>query len=143
MAKLIGRHFHGSQAWKVFRLRLRKGNCGCPPSVRRGGPRSRGHCRQGTELWFWGNQPECPFACRGFALLLCSSIPSIHQEFSMRRSPVHSRTLAPFLLFALVPAVTVSWLRAQGAAPASSALSIPQAQLVQPEDLVRILKNSE
>jgi len=61
----------------------------------------------------------------------------------MRRSPANSCTLASFLIFALVPAVNVPLLRAQGAAPASSALSIPQAQLLQPEDLVRILKNSE
>ena len=43
------------------------------------------------------------------------------------------------VLVCTVPAVT----RAQAAAPASSALSIPQDQLIQPEDLVRILKSSE
>ncbi len=56
------------------------------------------------------------------------------------------RTIAVFctlsLVFMLV-FVAPRWLRAQGPAPASSALSIPQAQLIQPEELVRILKSSE
>jgi thiosulfate/3-mercaptopyruvate sulfurtransferase len=57
------------------------------------------------------------------------------------------RTLAPFctitLLFVLAIA-TSPQTSAQFAAPSSSsALSIPQAQLIQPEDLVRILKSSQ
>jgi hypothetical protein len=39
--------------------------------------------------------------------------------------------------------VSAPFLRAQGAAPASSALSIPQAQLIQPEELAGILKSGE
>ena len=39
--------------------------------------------------------------------------------------------------------VAVPPTRPQGPAPASSALSIPQAQLMQPEELVRILKSSQ
>lgn len=58
----------------------------------------------------------------------------------MRRTIVKFCTL-PLVLF--LPFVAGPFARAQGTAPASSALSIPQAQLVQPEDLVRILKSSE
>ncbi|HEY3628525.1 MAG TPA: rhodanese-like domain-containing protein [Terracidiphilus sp.] len=56
------------------------------------------------------------------------------------------RTLAPLCTVSLVLLITLAaglFLRAQGPAPGSSALSIPQAQLLQPEELVRILKVTE
>lgn len=52
--------------------------------------------------------------------------------------------LIPFLLVVLVCVVVPSVLaQASPGAPSSSALSIPQSQLLQPEDLVRILKSNE
>ena len=57
----------------------------------------------------------------------------------MRRTTVSFSILSLVLIFALaVPPLT----RAQAAPPASSALSVPQAQLIQPEDLVAILRSS-
>jgi len=53
------------------------------------------------------------------------------------------RTVATLNLVLILALALVSLARAQGAAPSSSALSIPQGQLIQPEDLVRILKSSE
>jgi len=58
----------------------------------------------------------------------------------MRRS-VATFCILPLALM-LVMAVAAPVL-AQGVAPSSSALSIPQAQLIQPEDLVRILKSNQ
>ena len=45
-----------------------------------------------------------------------------------------------FMVSAAVPRVSSAQF---GPAPASSALSIPQAQLIQPEELLRVLKSSE
>lgn len=65
----------------------------------------------------------------------------------MRRSFAASCTLPPVLVPALILSLMLSVaatvVRSQGPAPASSALSIPQAQIMQPEELVRILKSSE
>lgn len=54
----------------------------------------------------------------------------------MRRSIALSCALVLMLVLAATPARP-----AQESAPASSALSIPQARLIQPEELVRILKS--
>lgn len=52
--------------------------------------------------------------------------------------------LVPFLVLALVFAVSSMTLaQSSSGGPSSSALSIPQSQLIQPENLVRILKSNE
>ena len=54
------------------------------------------------------------------------------------------RSIATFCAVVLMLATAAApFLRAQAAAPASSALSIPGAQLMQPEELAHILKSGE
>jgi len=56
------------------------------------------------------------------------------------------RTVAPICTLAFVLMLVLAaprLVRAQFAAPAPSALSIPQDQLMQPDQLVRVLKSSE